>query len=150
MLIDYPLVKLLHIVVAVVGLGTSAGLGIVLEFYGGHPVHGPFVLRMIFRLVLFVVVPAYVLMLVTGGWLTHLSWSFTTKWIQSALVLWAIGALLLPMSLVVLRKQAAQLESAGSASASYRRISLLSRLLGGGFGLVVVAVLYLMVVKPGT
>lgn len=43
-------------------------------------------------------------MLVTGAWLTHLSWSFTTEWIQAALGLWAVGAVFLGLSLTVLRK----------------------------------------------
>jgi len=36
----------------------------------------------------------------------------------------------------------------GQASARYRRASMVSRISGGAFGLVVVAILYLMVFKP--
>ena len=146
---EYLSLKLLHILIAIIAMGTSAGLGIVLEFYGNHPTHGPFVLRAIQRILGFVVVPGYVLMLATGLWLVNLSWSLTTKWIQAALVLWGVGAVLLPLSLLVLRKQIRLLESGGPASGSYRRVSSLERLLGGGVGLVVVLILYLMVVKPG-
>jgi uncharacterized membrane protein len=119
-----------------------------LEFYGNHPTHGAFVLRAIRRLLYLVVAPGYVLMLVTGLWLTHLSWPLTTKWIQAALSLWGIGAALLALSLAVMHKQIRLLETGDPASRSYRRISLLERLLGGGVGLVVVAILYLMVAKP--
>ena len=63
---EYALVKFAHILVAIVALGTSAGLGIVLEFYGNHPVHGTFVLRAIARLVGFFVIPGYLLMLATA------------------------------------------------------------------------------------
>src|SRR5688572_13434341 len=45
----YLLLKLLHIFVAVVALGTSACLGIVLEFYADDATHGSFVLRAIER-----------------------------------------------------------------------------------------------------
>lgn len=150
MVTEYVLVKFLHILIAIIALGTSAGLGIILEFYGNHPTHGPFVLRMIGRLIALVVVPGYVLMLGTGLWLTHLSWSFTATWIHAAIVLWIVGAVLLGISLAVLRKQATLLEAGGPSSAAYRRVSLLGRLLGGGVGLVVVAILYFMVVKPVT
>lgn len=145
---QYVFLKFLHIFIAIVALGTSAGLGIVLEFYGDNPRHGPFVLRAIHRLLALVVIPGYVLILLTGLWMTHLSWPLTTPWIQAALALWAIGVVILPLSLAVLRRQIALLETSGSPSDPYRRVSILSRIAGGGFGLVVVAILYLMVVKP--
>ena len=148
MITEYVVVKLIHIFIAIVALGTSAGLGIVLEFYGNHPTHGPFVLRMIYRLVALVVMPGYLLMLLTGAWLTHLSWSFTTKWIQAALGLWVVGAAFLGLSLTVLRKQIALFESIGPGSHAYKRMSFLERALGGAGGLVIVAILYFMVVKP--
>ena len=47
MITQYLLWKFFHILIAILALGTSAGLGIVLEFYGGHPTHGPFLLRAI-------------------------------------------------------------------------------------------------------
>ncbi len=46
---DYLLLKFFHILIAILALGTSAGLGIVLEFYGSHPTHGPFLLHAIRR-----------------------------------------------------------------------------------------------------
>lgn len=146
---EYLSLKFLHILIAIIAMGTSAGLGIILEFYGNHPTHGPFVLRAIRRLLAFVVVPGYVLMLATGLWLVHLSWSLTMKWIQASLILWGVAAVLLSVALAVLRKQVTLLEQAGPASKSYRRITLLERALGAGAGLVVVIILYLMVTKPG-
>src|SRR5262245_48058640 len=145
---EYVWLKFVHILIAIIALGTSAGLGIVLEFYGSHPTHGGFVLRAIRRILYFVVVPGYVLMLVTGLWLTHLSWSLTARWIQAALVLWAIGAALLALSLAAMHKQIELFDGEGPTSRSYRRISLLERLLGGGAGVAVVAILYFMVAKP--
>jgi uncharacterized membrane protein len=150
MLTEYMLVKFLHILIAMLALGTSAGLGIILEFYGDHPTHGAFLLRAIKRVVTFFVIPGYVLMLVTGLWMVNLTWPLTTKWIQAALVLWGIGLALLAISLAVLRRQLRLMETGGVASSSYRRVSLLGRGLGAGAGLVVVIILYLMVFKPGT
>ena len=145
---QYLLVKLLHIFIAIVALGTSAGLGIALEFYGDHPTHGSFVLHVIERITALLVLLGYVLMLVTGLWLASLAWPFTARWIQVALALWAAGILSLGSSLAILRKRRRLLDSEGSASAAYRWVSFLSRALGGTFGLVVVLILYLIVYKP--
>jgi uncharacterized membrane protein len=145
---EYLLLKFFHVLIALVALGTSAGLGIVLEFYGSHPTHGPFLLRAITRIVALFVIPGYVLMLVTGLWMVHLSWPWTTRWIQGALALWGVGLAMLILDLAVLRKQRRLIETQGSATRSYQLVSLLGRGLGAGAGLVVIIILYLMVFKP--
>ena len=150
MLTEYVLVKFFHILIAILALGTSAGLGIVLEFYGNHPTHGPFLLSAIKRVVAFFVIPGYVLMLATGLWMVNLSWPLTTRWIQAALALWGVGLALLAVFQVVLRKQLGLFETTGPASNSYKRIALLGRGLGAGLGLVAISSLYLMVFKPGS
>ena len=145
---DYLLLKFFHILIAILALGTSAGLGIALEFYGSHPTHGPFLLRAIGRIVAFFVLPGYVLMLATGLWMVNLAWPLTTRWVQAALALWALGIVGLTSFLAVLRRQLKVLETEGPTSATYQRISLLGRALGAGLGLVVITMLYLMVFKP--
>jgi uncharacterized membrane protein len=141
----YLWLKLLHIFVAVVALGTSAGLGIVLEFYGNDPTHGPFVLRVIERMVALVVLPGYVLVFATGLWMASLAWPFTTRWLQLALGLWVVGIACLGCSLAVLRKQR-RLRGAGGHA--YARYAVIGRASGAAFGLAVIAILYLMVFKP--
>jgi hypothetical protein len=148
MRIEYLLLKFLHILIAILALATSAGLGIALEFYGSHPAHGPFLLRAIGRIVAFFVLPGYVLMLATGLWMVDRAWPLTTWWVQAAVVLWALGIVGLASFLVVLRRQLKVLEAEGPTSAAYQRISLLGRGLGAGVGLVVIIMLYLMVFKP--
>ena len=81
------------------------GFGIALEFYGSHPTHGPFLLRAIGRIVAFFVLPGYVLMLVTGLWMVNMAWPLTTRWIQGATALWALGIAGLVTFLAVLRRQ---------------------------------------------
>jgi len=146
---DYLFLKFFHILIAILALGTSAGLGIVLEFYASHPTHGPFVLRAIRQMVAFFVLPGYVLMLVTGLLMVNMAWPLTTKWIQEAMALWAVGIAGLVIFLAVLRRQLRLLEAEGPSTAAYRRVSLLGRGLGAGLGLVVIFILYLMVFKPG-
>lgn len=148
MITEYVLIKFLHILIAILALGTSAGLGIVLEFYGDHPTHGAFVLGAIKRVVMFFVVPGYVLMLVTGLWMTNLSWSMTTKWIQAALALWGVGMVMLAVSVTVLHKQLGSFNTEGPSSSGYRKVSLLGRGLGAASGVIVVIILYFMVLKP--
>lgn len=148
MITEYFLVKFIHILIAILALGTSAGLGIVLELYGDHPTHGLFVLRAIERIENLFVVPGYALMLVTGLWMAHLSWPLTTKWIQAAIALWGAGLVLLGISLALLHKQIKLFDTKGPSSASYQRISSLGRGLGAGGGLVIVIILYIMVLKP--
>jgi len=148
MITEYVLIKFFHILIAILALGTSAGLGIVLEFYGDHPTYGAFVLGAIKRIVAFFVVPGYALMLATGLWMTHLSWSMTTNWIQSALVLWGVGMVMLAISVTVLHKQIGLFNTEGPTSSAYRKVSLLGRGLGAATGLVVVIILYFMVFKP--
>jgi uncharacterized membrane protein len=145
---EYLLVKFFHILIAILALGTSAGLGIALEFYGSHPAHGPFLLRAIGRIVAFFVLPGYVLMLVTGLWMVNVSWPLTTRWIQAAMALWAVGIVVLASFLAVLRRQLRVLKTEGPTSTVYQRLSLLGRGLGAGLGLVVIIMLYLMVFKP--
>ncbi len=144
----YLWLKFLHIFVAVVALGTSAGLGIVLEFYGNDLTHGSFVLRAVERMVALVVFPGYILMLATGIWMASLAWPFTARWIQLALSLWVVGIASLIWSLAALRRQRCLHTAEGCASARYAQASIASRVSGGAFGLVVVATLYLMVFKP--
>lgn len=144
---EYSVAKFIHILVAILALGTSAGLGIVLEFYGDDPTHGSFVLRASERIEVLFVIPGYVLMLVSGIWMVHLSWPLTAKWIHVALTLWGVGMVLLGISLAVLHKKIKLFDAEGSGSPSYRKISLLGRGLGAGAGLVVVFILYVMVFK---
>lgn len=140
--------KFVHILTAILALGASAGLGILLEFYGDHAAHGGFVLRAIRQIVLMFVLPGYAAMAITGVWMASLSWSMRTPWIEAALVLWGLGLLCLVADIVVLKEQIGEFESRGPASLRYRRLSLRGRALGAGAGLVVVVILGLMVFKP--
>lgn len=148
MISEYLILKFVHILIAIIALGTSAGLGIMLEFYGNHPTHGLFVLRAIRRLVLVIVIPGYLLMLVTGTWLTSLAWSFSITWILTALCLWLLAAVFLSMSVVAIGKQITLFETEGQATRAYQQAALLARITGGIGGLLIVGILYLMVTKP--
>jgi len=89
-------------------------------------------------------------MFVTGLLMVDMAWPLTTRWIQEAMAMWGVGIADLVIFLAVLRRQVRLLEAEGPATAAYHRVSLLARGLGGGVGLVVILILYLMVFKPGT
>jgi hypothetical protein len=145
---EYIGFKFAHVLIAIIALGSSACLGIVLEFYGDHPTHGAFVLGAIRRLMYWLVVPGYVLMLATGMWMGHLASLLDAHWTEAAMNLWGVGALFIAFSLVALHRQIKLFASEGPASSAYRRMALLGRLMGGGAGLVVVTIIYFMVFKP--
>jgi hypothetical protein len=148
MLTAYALWKFGHVLIAILALGTSAGLSIVLEFYGDNPAHAAFVLGIVNAIVIRFVLPGYMLMFATGLWLMHLAWSPTTSWVRDAMALWGVGFVLLGTFLIALRKQRALVNQGSIASAPCRRVALFGRAVGGSLGLVVVSIVYLMVVKP--
>lgn len=146
---DYYLwFKFAHVIIAIVAIGSSATLAILLEFFASHPAHGGYVLRAIRRLLYFVVIPGYVLMLATGMWMGHLASLLDAHWTEAAMNIWGFGALFFAGFAIVLRRQIRLFDSAGPASATYKRVALLGRLMGGGAGLVIVTILYFMVFKP--
>jgi uncharacterized membrane protein len=144
----YLFLKFAHVLIAIVALGTSAGLSIVLEFYGEHRTHGAFVLHVVERIVAYFVLPGYLLMLATGVWMVDLHWSFGAPWIRSAIGLWGIGFAILGAFLIMLRRHLRSPHAREPQSAAYRRAALMVRVLGGALGFIVVAILYLMVFKP--
>jgi uncharacterized membrane protein len=148
---DYYLwFKFAHVIIAIVAIGSSATLAILLEFFGSHPAHGAYVLRAVRRLLYCIVIPGYVLMLVTGMWMGHLASLLDAHWTEAAMNIWGFGALFFAGFAVMLHRQIRLFESAGPASATYKRVALTGRLMGGGAGLVIVTILYFMVFKPAS
>jgi uncharacterized membrane protein len=145
---NYLPLKFLHVFVAIVGIGSSAALALVLTFFADDPAHGGFALRVVRRLLHAVVVPGYVLMLASGMWMGHVAALLDARWTEAAMNLWGVGALLLALSSLSLKRQIRLFEAEGPASPACRRAARLGRLAGAGWGAVVVAILYFMVFKP--
>ena len=80
----YLAFKFVHVFIAIVAIGSSAALSLVLGFFAGDPAHGVFALRLVRRLLWLVVVPGYVLMLVTGMWMGHLADLLDAHWAEMA------------------------------------------------------------------
>lgn len=132
--------KYAHLLVAIVALGSSAAVGIVLGFFAGDPVHGEFALRITRRLLWIVVVPGYVLMLASGMWMGHLGNLLDAHWAEMAMNLWGVGALFLGLTVRSVHRQ---------IRAPGRREAALGRCYVAGWGVMVVIILYFMVFKPG-
>ena len=81
-------------------------------------------------MVAFFVLPGYVLMLMTGLWMVSISWPLTTRWVQEAVALWAVGIAVLAGFRVVLGRQLRMLDTDGPGSRSYQRVSFVGRALG--------------------
>jgi len=147
----YALLKYVHVVLAIVAVGFNASYGIWLARAAREPAHVGHVLRGIKALDDRFANPAYGLLLVTG-----LSMAFVggipllqTRWLASALVLYAA---LLVVGVAVysptLRRQIALLDAAGPTSAEYLAAASRGRIVGIVLAVIVLAILFLMVVKP--
>src|SRR5437764_1336116 len=121
---DYLALKFAHILIAVMALGTGASVGILLSFFANDSTHGEFVQRLARKLLTFVVIPGYVLMLVSGMWMGHSANLLDAHWTEAAMNLWGIGGVLFALLLWSLRKQS-------------KRALLMSRVFGAGVGVVI-------------
>jgi uncharacterized membrane protein len=147
----YPYIKFLHVLLAIVAVGFNASYGIWLARAAREPEHLGHVLRGIKMLDDRFANPAYGLLLVTGLANVFIGGiPLTTPWILGALVLWA---LLLVLGAGVysptLRRQIAALESSGPEGPAYRSLARRGQATGIVLAAIVVAIVFLMVVKPG-
>ncbi len=146
----YILVKYVHLLLAIVAVGFNASYGIWLARAAHEPAHLGHVLRGIKVLDDRFANPAYALLLVTGLALTFVGGiPLTTRWILSALVLYAVLLIVgLGVYTPTLRRQIALLQSAGPASADYLAAASRGRITGIALALIVLVIVFLMVTKP--
>jgi uncharacterized membrane protein len=85
----------------------------------------------------------------TGLWMAASRWTLNLFWIRSALVL-VVVVLLLLYAVVgpLLRRLIRLTDSEGPATPAWTRSELLFELVGGGSGLLVILIVWLMVTKP--
>ena len=140
--------KFAHILTAIVALGTGAAVGLLLGFFGDDATHGAYVLRLSRKLLHWVVLPGYLLMLATGMWMGHLANLLDARWTEAAMNLWGLGAVFYAVFAVFLRRRVTLWETVGPASPAYRRVAGLTAISGAGAGLVIVIILGYMVFKP--
>lgn len=83
----YLALKFVHIMTAILAVGSSAGSSLWLRLAAGNPAHLPFALRTAKFLDDVLTKPGLIVMLITGLVMTSIRWSLAQLWIPTALVL---------------------------------------------------------------
>ncbi len=146
----FLLIKWIHVLSAITAVGANITYGIWISRATRQPEVLPFVLHSIKVIDDRVANPVYVLLLLTGLTMALiLPIPLTTPWLMTALILYAIAAVLGMLVFVpVFRREIELLESGGVTSPGFRSYARRARVLGIVVGIDVVIITFLMVVKP--
>jgi uncharacterized membrane protein len=146
----YIWLKAIHVLLAIIAVGFNATYGILLSRAAREPEHELHVLKTVKILDDRFANPAYGFLLITGVAMVLLAdIPFSTFWIAAALVLYAMTLILGAFFYTpTLRKQINILETQGSATDEYRRLSKRGTIVGVSAALFVVVIVFLMVMKP--
>jgi len=147
----YVILKWLHVLLAIVAIGANVTYGIWLARARRNPEHLAFALRGVKILDDRVANPAYGFLLITGLAMTFVAGiPLTTPWILTALVLYvimvAVGAFAYTPTL---RGQVGLAEAGKGESAEYDALAKRGTTLGIVLAVLAVAIVFLMVAKPG-
>ena len=146
----FLLVKWIHVLSAMIAVGANITYGIWIARASREPKVLPFVLRNIHLIDSRVANPCYVLLLLTGLTMAFLlPLPLTTPWLLTALVLYVLAALVgILFYAPAVRSQIRLLETEGFDSSNYKAVAARSTVLGVVVTLDVIAIVFLMVVKP--
>lgn len=145
----YITVKFVHVLVAIVAVGSSAGSSLWLRLAMRSPAHLPFALRTAKFLDEVLTRPGLIVLLVTGLWMAASRWSLALFWVRSALILVAIVLVLLYLVAGPLLQRLIRVaEAEGLASSRWARLDRGFEVAGGASGLIIIVVVWLMVTKP--
>jgi uncharacterized membrane protein len=146
----YPWLKTLHVLFAIVAVGFNISYGIWQARAAREPEHMGYALRGIKFLDDRVANPSYAGLLVVGIILVLMRWDFTTLWIAVAIGLYIVMAIIaIGFYSPTLKRQIAAYEAGGAQSAEFQALGARGRVIGITLGILVVAIIVLMVVKPG-
>lgn len=146
----YLTLKWIHVLAAVIALGTNITYSIWLTQIHKSPDSLLFTLRTIKILDDRIANPAYIVSLFSGlGMVFVGGLSMTTPWLLLSFILYVIVvAIGLGGYTPTLNRQIAVVEQGGALSAEYAALSRRGQILGIVLGVLVVSIIYLMVVKP--
>lgn len=147
----YPWLKALHIFFAIVAVGLNISYAIWQARAAREPEHMGYALRGIKFLDDRIANPAYGGLLVVGILLVLLGpWEFTQFWVLAAIGLYLVmGAVAFRLYSPTLTRLIASYESGGAATAEFAALSGRSRIVGMVLAVIVIAIILLMVLKPG-
>jgi uncharacterized membrane protein len=146
----YLVLKFIHILSAIVAVGSNITYGVWNVRAAGDPSHMGFALKGIKFIDDRIANPAYGVLLLTGLIMVFAGhWSITSLWIILALILFAAVVVLgIAVYSPMLKNQIRLVDAGEAASPEFARLSTLGRRFGPGLGIIVVAILVLMVFKP--
>lgn len=145
----YLLIKFVHVMAAVVALGTNVTYAIWYRRTPLAPDSTLHVLKTIEVLEGRVANPAYALALITGVTMAFLGDWWSAMWIHAALGLFALVLIIAVAGYTpTLKAQIRAVEEAGPASAQYARLATKGARIAGVLMVLVVSILVLMVFKP--
>ena len=139
----------LHILAALVAVGATVSYFFWLRRAVLAPESRSFTLETIRLVERRMVVPAYVIVLLSGlGLIDRASWGWSTPWLELSILLFIVLMGLVGVHARVIKGQIALVEDGSADSADYDRAHARGRLLLGLKVVVVIALVYLMVFKP--
>jgi uncharacterized membrane protein len=146
----YPWLKTVHILFAIVAVGVNVTLRDLAGAGCASPSTG-FALRGIKFLDDRVANPSYAGLLIVGILLVLLGpWEFTQIWVYAAIALYLVmGAVAFFFYSPTLKRQISAYEASGAGTAEFAALGARARLVGIILAVIVVAIIVLMVVKPG-
>jgi uncharacterized membrane protein len=147
----YPWLKTLHVLLAIVAVGFNMTYGIWQARAARDPQHMGYALKTIKFMDDRIANPAYIGLAIVGVILVLIGpYDFEDLWVIVAIGLYVLLVVIgLGLYSPVLKRQIASYEAAGGQTADFAALSGRSRLLGAVLGVIVIAIIVLMVVKPG-
>ena len=146
----YLAVKYLHILAAIVAVGSNITYGVWSMRARGNPLNVGFALKGIKFLDDRIANPAYGVVLLTGVLMAIFGFGFFHLWIIVSLVLFIVLiALGVGVYSPLLRDQIRLADAGDTTSADFERLSRRSAIIGPAIGLIVAVILVMMVFKPG-
>jgi len=147
----YPWLKTLHILFAIVAVGLNISYGVWQVRAAREPEHTGYALRGIKFLDDRVANPSYAGLLIVGILLVLFGpWEFTQFWVYGAIVLYLLmGTVAFFFYSPTLKRQIEVYEASGAGAPEFTALSTRSRVVGIILAVIVVAIIVLMVVKPG-
>jgi uncharacterized membrane protein len=145
----YNLLKYLHVLLAITALGSNVTYGVWKGLAAREPAQESFVLRGIAFLDNRVANPAYGLLLITGLALVVIGNWGLRGWVIAALILFALLIVIaVGFYSRILRQQLQVVASEGPASGTYKRLDGQATTYGLVSLVIVLAIVFMMVVKP--
>ena len=147
---EFLIVKYIHILAAIVAVGFNVSYVVWIMRAQREPAHETFALKGVKFLDDRIANPAYGVLLLTGLLMVFLGgFSFTTLWIDVALVLYVVLIVLaVRFYTPSLREQIKLAEAGDTTSAAFVSLARQGRITGQALGLIVLVILAMMVFKP--